>query len=236
MLGERIFKVVVNVFCVVSLYSIMSRDDCDFLDKRVGGPVERPLYYANYPCQKVPQYLDGFYLFKLAYHLYELAFTIVMQRKRPDFPEYALHHLMTWSLIFFSYSLNMLPIGAAVMLLHDLTDLACTLFKLTVDVTPIYVQGVTYIIMFFSWVYLRLWYFPVHVIRRVHEECYEDMVCKNMQYPALNMLFAFLSGLCCLHVFWFYLMVKGLIRRSRSKTSFNDAVCMASSVNRTSMD
>ena len=43
---------------------------------------------------------------------------------------------MTWSLIFFSYSLNMLPIGAAVMVLHDITDLAVTLFKLTTDITP----------------------------------------------------------------------------------------------------
>lgn len=234
MLGERIFKVLVNLFCLFCLYGIMGREDCEFLDKRVGGPVERPVYYFNYPCQKLPNYLDSFYLFKIAYHLYELAYTIIVQRKRPDFPEYALHHLMTWSLVFFSYSLNYLPHGAAVMLAHDLTDFTVTIFKLTVDITPPFVQISTYVLMLVSWVYCRLWFFPVHVIGRLHEECYEDEVCKNAQYPALNMIYAFLSGLCCLHVFWFYLMVKGFVRRYTSKTSFKDAVNMGSSVNRSS--
>jgi ceramide synthetase len=237
MLGERVFRVVVNIFCVISLYLIMRRDDCNFLDKRIGGSVERTFFFSNYPCQPLPMYLDGFYLFKLAYHLYELGYTIGMQRSRPDFPEYFLHHLITWSLIFFSYSLNMLPIGAAVMLLHDLTDLSVTLFKLTVDITPVPVQVATYILMLVSWVYLRLWYFTGHVILNVYEDCYEGTnVCKDVQYSPLNMLFAFLIGLCCLHIFWFYLMVKGLVKRFRSKTSFKDAIIMSSSVNRSSSE
>ena len=71
--------------------------------------------------------------------------------------------------------------------------------------------------MLVSWVYLRLWFFPCHVIWRLQEECYEDTTCQNMQYPALNMLYAFMSGLCVLHVFWFYLMIKGFLRRFKSK-------------------
>jgi ceramide synthetase len=174
MLGERVFKLIISLFCISSLYKIMLQDDCDFLDVRVGGRISRALYYNNYPCQKIPPYLDGFYVFKLSYHLYELGYTILKQRSRSDFPEYMLHHLMTWSLIFFSYSLNMLPIGAAVMILHDLTDFAVTMFKITIDVTPFFVQTFFYATMICSWVYLRLWYFPVHVIYRLHEECYDQ--------------------------------------------------------------
>jgi hypothetical protein len=174
MLGERIFKLIISLFCICSLYKIMMQDDCDFLDIRVGGSISRPLYYNNYPCQKIPAYLDNFYVFKLSYHLYELGYTIVYQRARPDFPEYMLHHLMTWSLIFFSYSLNMLPIGSAVMILHDITDFAVTMFKITIDVTPVVVQGFFYLFMIISWVYLRLWFFPAHVIWRLQEECYDQ--------------------------------------------------------------
>ncbi len=139
MLGERIYKLMINLFCVLSIFLIMRREDCDFMDIRVGGRTERPLYFKNYPCQKLPAYLDEFYLFKLAYHLYELGYTMLKQRQRPDFPEYMLHHFMTWALIFFSYSVNMIPIGAAVMILHDVTDLTVTIFKLTIDVTSIYI-------------------------------------------------------------------------------------------------
>ena len=173
MLGERVFKLIVSLFCVGSLFKIMLQEDCDFMDVRIGGKTSRALFYHNYPCQKIPAYLDSFYVFKISYHLYELGYTILYHRHRSDFPEYVLHHLMTWSLIFFSYSLNMLPIGAAVMLLHDITDLAVTIFKMTSDVTPFPVQVLTYLGMIVSWVYLRLWYFPAHVIYRLHEECYD---------------------------------------------------------------
>jgi ceramide synthetase len=78
-----------------------------------------------------------------------------------------LHHLMTWTLIFFSYSLNMLPIGAAVMILHDVTDLTVTLFKLTIDINPPFIGLSCYGIMIFGWVYFRLWFFPAHVIWRL---------------------------------------------------------------------
>ena len=50
MLGERIFKLVANLFCVFSLVYIMRRDDCDFMDVRVGGKSPRALFFVNYPC------------------------------------------------------------------------------------------------------------------------------------------------------------------------------------------
>ena len=38
----------------------------------------------------------------------------------------------------------------------------------------------------------------------------------------LNMLYAFVVGLTCLHVFWFYLMVKGIVKRLSKKDYKND--------------
>ena len=107
MLGERIFRLIVYVSCVVFLYKILLQEDCDFLHPFLGGTSDVPLYFSNYPCISNPFYLDDFYVFKLSYHLYEFFYCIIYQRSRPDFPEYTLHHLMTWALIFFSYSLNM---------------------------------------------------------------------------------------------------------------------------------
>jgi hypothetical protein len=37
MLGERIFKLLINAFCVGSLFKIMMQTDCDFMDIRIGG-------------------------------------------------------------------------------------------------------------------------------------------------------------------------------------------------------
>jgi ceramide synthetase len=80
--------------------------------------------------------MDSFYIFKMSYHCFELMNTIMFDMKRPDFPEYMLHHFLTFTLILFSYVVNYLPVGAAVMILHDVTDLTTTIFKLFCDVTP----------------------------------------------------------------------------------------------------
>ncbi len=45
MLGERIFKITMNIICVGIMYKIMSGDDCNFFDVRVGGRTEHPLYF-----------------------------------------------------------------------------------------------------------------------------------------------------------------------------------------------
>jgi ceramide synthetase len=140
---------------------------------------------------------------------------------------------MTWSLIIFSYSLNMLPLGCIVMLVHDVTDLTVTLFKLTIDITPMVVQVFTYLLMLGTWVYFRLWFFPVHLIYHLYWECYQEgSICPKVNYSMLNMLFAFICGLLCLHVFWFYLMIHGLVRRFRSKEGFSQEISLKSSVNR----
>jgi hypothetical protein len=63
-----------------------------------------------------------------------------------------------------------MPEGSAVMLCHDATDLAVSLFKLTVDVTPFWLQMCGYLQMLASWLYFRIWFFPIHVIGRILEE------------------------------------------------------------------
>jgi hypothetical protein len=50
MLGERIFKLVINVTVVALLYKILLQEDCNFLHTYLGGSVDEPLYYQNYPC------------------------------------------------------------------------------------------------------------------------------------------------------------------------------------------
>ncbi len=206
----------------------MLGDDCDFLDSRVGGRTEHPLYFYNHPCQKLPKHIDSFYIFKLAYHCYELISTIMFDMKRPDFPEYMLHHFLTFTLILFSYVVNYLPVGAAVMILHDVTDLTTTIFKLFCDVAPTKIQLVFYLLMLTTWVYFRLWFFPIHVIGRIFEESY-NWQGKTFNFNLIGMLTTFLFFLFLMHIFWFYLMVKGGLKRLKNI----DQISLKSNANET---
>ena len=56
------------------------------------------------------------------------------------------------------------------MLVHDVTDTAVSIFKITVDITHTWFQAFTYFIMFISWIYLRLYIFPVHIMTKLISE------------------------------------------------------------------
>lgn len=174
--------------------------------------------------------MDSFYIFKLSYHCYELIYTIIFDRKRADFPEYMLHHFLTFTLILFSYVVNYLPVGAAVMVLHDVTDLTASIFKLVVDITPIYYQVGAYIVMLATWLYFRLWYFPVHVILRIYEES-NAWTGAAFNLNLVSMLTGFLIVLFGLHCFWFYIMLKGMLKRCRG-TNWKEQVSLKNSENR----
>lgn len=101
----------------------------------------------------MPRYLDDFYVVKLTYHGYEMFYTLAFHRGRRDFPEYILHHLVTLALVLFSYSLNQMTLGSVIMFIHDISDLAVSLFKLTCDVASQKVQTLTYGLMVGTWIY-----------------------------------------------------------------------------------
>lgn len=65
--------------------------------------------------------------------------------------------------------------------------------------------------MVFPWIYYRLWFFILHVIRRIFEEIYysEHPVVAN----TFNITVGFLIALSFMHIFWFYLMIKGLLKK-----------------------
>ena len=148
-------------------------------------------------------------MFKLSHHFFELAYTVIFQRQRGDFPEYFLHHFVTLNLIFLSYALNNLPIGAAVMLVHDVTDLGASLFKITIDVTHAVVQIFGYASMVLPWVYLRLWFFPCRLINSIFEDLYNSS--HYVMANTFNIFVGFLFSLALLHYFWFYLMIRGFL-------------------------
>lgn len=50
MLGERVFRFINYSFCTTFLLVTLRSEGCDFLDWRIGGSNDRPLYYKSYPC------------------------------------------------------------------------------------------------------------------------------------------------------------------------------------------
>ena len=159
MIAERVYKLIMHTVTTVALFAILKNSR--YLPKYLLGDYQDPQYWENYPCQVLPNYLDDLYVIKLSYHVYEQIYAMGFQYNRRDFAEISLHHIFTIFLVLFSYMSNWLPYGSMIMLIHDITDTIVSIFKLTVDITPTWVQATSYGLMFFGWVYFRLYIFPV---------------------------------------------------------------------------
>jgi hypothetical protein len=172
MLAERVYKLFITSVTSLMLFYILKNGD--FLHIYLLGDQESPQYFKHYPCPSVPKFLDDFYVVKLSYHGYEMLYTLAFHRGRRDFPEYVLHHLVTLALILFSYSINQLTLGSIIMLIHDISDTTVSIFKLTCDVASTKVQLFTYILMIVSWIYFRLWFFPLYLIKGYIDEAFHS--------------------------------------------------------------
>jgi hypothetical protein len=109
-----------------------------------------------------------------------------------------------------------MPVGAAIMLVHDASDLPVTIGKLVFDNTPTYVEVISFLVMITCWIFTRLYMFPFHLVLRLLEECYFGEKISGMNYDVLNMMVAFLCGLVCMHTYWTILMFKAVFRKSKN--------------------
>eukprot|EP00347_Sterkiella_histriomuscorum_P006081 403354139 len=214
MIAERVYKFFMYTCSSIGIFFVLKQGN--FLHKYLMGNLEDPQYFVNYPCVKVPKHLDDVYVLKLSYHLYELCYSILFHRDRRDFPEYILHHIITMVLILFSYSLNMLTLGAVIMFVADFTDCFVSLFKITADVMNDRVQFVTAAAMIISWTYFRIWFFPSQLMTAWYIQSSQSPHYVFQQTYVF--FFAFLCGLQTLHIFWLFLMLKGILNRLTRKS------------------
>ena len=77
-------------------------------------------------------------------------------------------------LIFMSYSINFLPIGAVIAMGCDGTDILVKLMKSTVDVVPMLYTYIIYGMLTLAWIYFRIYYFSWWIMKAMHDQVYNS--------------------------------------------------------------
>jgi len=161
--------------------------------------------------------IRAYYLVELGYAMHSLVFHLCIKR-RNDFVEMIVHHIVTILLVAFSYLSGQYRVGIPVLLLHDLPDVFVYFTKSSVDSGSTVRTLAGYLGMVASWAYLRLYVFPLKVIYPVLAvTCLPENAGCAM--PSCRWLGTNLVILQLLHVWWFLLFLKmGMTFLSKGKT------------------
>ncbi|XP_039107502.1 ceramide synthase 4 isoform X2 [Hyaena hyaena] len=159
--------------------------------------------WDNYPDQPLKPGLYYWYILELSFYV-SLLITLPLDVKRKDFKEQVAHHIVTITLIVFSYSANLLRIGSLVLLLHDASDYlleACKIFNYT---RWRQVCDALFIIFSLVFFYTRLVLFPTQILYTT----YYESIANSGPFFGYYFFNSLLLALQLLHVFWSCLILR----------------------------
>ena len=143
----------------------------------------------------------------MAWRLGDLLLHLMCEEIPNDFAETALHHIVALFLVVCSYLCNAMPVGALVMVYHDICDIFSSLVRVLGDSDY---QGskatfITYLSFLGGWLWLRVYLLPQLIY-----QIWLKVELGGKGFPdsqLLTMLFAsFLSVLWVLHLYWTYIL------------------------------
>lgn len=159
--------------------------------------------WDNYPNQTLKPALYYWYLLELSFYI-SLLITLPFDVRRKDFKEQVAHHLVTITLVTFSYSTNLLRIGSLVLLLHDSADYlleACKMFNYAHQWRVCNSLFIVFSLVFF---YTRLVLFPTQILYTT----YYESIANSAPFFGYYFFNSLLMMLQLLHVFWSCLILR----------------------------
>ncbi|XP_058112377.1 ceramide synthase 1 LOH3 isoform X2 [Magnolia sinica] len=180
-----------------------------------------------WPDQKTKLKLKGLYMYDAGFYMYSIFALVFWETRRSDFGVSMGHHLATLVLIVLSYVLRFARVGSIVLALHDGSDVFLEVGKMSKYSGYEGIASVSFILFVTSWVILRLTYYPFWILRStsyevllvLHTEAHK--VDGTIYYYVFNTL---LFCLLVLHIYWWVLMYRMLVKQVKARGQLGDDV------------
>lgn len=203
--GVVFFKFIVFVvYTTAGAYLLIGQE---WTMPAMGGNGNIVAAFVGYPFQTQMPWIKEYYLINMAYHTHSLLFHLTSKR-RNDFMEMLLHHIVAIILISFSYLLNFVRGGALVMFLHDFADIPAYLVKSSVDSSYKYFTLTVYLSLLAMWGYARLYVLPFEIIIPVlsgHPAIVEALSRDGNFLPFFIFMLLVLQ---VMHILWYGLFIQ----------------------------
>ncbi|GAB1319602.1 sphingosine N-acyltransferase lag1 [Madurella fahalii] len=174
--------------------------------------------YESFPHKTHDAVFKFYYLFQAAFWVQQAIVMILGQEKRrKDFKELIMHHIITISLIGLSYRFHFTYMGIAVYITHDISDLFLA-FSKSLNYLDHPAQGGSFAFCIAVWIYLRH-YINLKILYSIATEFRTvgpfELNWETQQYKcwiSQAITFGLLAALQALNLFWLYCLFRSAYR------------------------
>ncbi|XP_061308624.1 ceramide synthase 6 isoform X2 [Pezoporus flaviventris] len=174
--------------------------------------------WNGYPYQPLMPDLHYYYIVELSFY-WSLMFSQFIDIKRKDFGIMFTHHIVTVTLITFSYVTNLTRVGTLTLCLHDAADVVLEAAKMANYCKCQKLSDLLFLTFAIVFIVSRLGIYPLWILNTTLFELFEALG----NFPALWVFNVLLVILQILHCFWSYLIIKAAYKAiSKGKVAKDD--------------
>ncbi|KAK4777900.1 hypothetical protein SAY87_018087 [Trapa incisa] len=180
-----------------------------------------------WPDQKTKLKLKGVYMYAAGFYTYSIFALIFWETRRSDFGVSMGHHVATVILIVLSYIFRFARVGSVVLALHDASDVFLEIGKMSKYCGAEGIASVSFILLVLSWIILRLIYYPFWIIWSTSYEVVQTLDKEKHPVDGPIYYYIFNTLLLCLlvlHIYWWVLMFRMLVKQVQSRGQISDDV------------
>ncbi|KAL1807069.1 hypothetical protein DCAR_0832934 [Daucus carota subsp. sativus] len=177
-----------------------------------------------WPEQKTKLKLKGLYMYTGGFYTYSIFALIFWETRRADFGVSMGHHLATAILIISSYILRFIRVGSVILALHDASDVFLEVGKMSKYGGAEGLASFSFILFVLSWILLRLIYYPFWVLRSTSYELLKVLDKEKYRVAYYYIFNTLLFSLLVLHVYWWVLMYRMLVKQIQARGQLSEDV------------
>uniref|UniRef100_A0A8D0GQ18 Ceramide synthase 6 n=1 Tax=Sphenodon punctatus TaxID=8508 RepID=A0A8D0GQ18_SPHPU len=167
--------------------------------KKVGIAI---FYFCFYNCPLMPD-LHYYYIVELSFY-WSLMFSQFIDIKRKDFGIMFTHHIVTVTLLTFSYVTNFTRVGTLTLCLHDVADIVLEAAKMANYCKCQKLSDLLFLMFAMVFIITSLGIYPLWILNTTLFEQYEGLG----NFPAMWIFNILIVILQVLHCLWSYLIIK----------------------------
>ncbi|KAJ6718652.1 LAG1 LONGEVITY ASSURANCE-like protein 3 [Salix purpurea] len=171
--------------------------------------------------------LKGVYMYAAGFYTYSIFALIFWETRRSDFGVSMSHHVATVILIVLSYILRFGRAGSIVLAIHDASDVFLEIGKMSKYSGAEGIASFAFILFVLSWILLRLIYYPFWVLWSTSYEVLQNLDKEKHAVDGPIYYYVFNTLLYCLlvlHIYWWVLMYRMLVKQIQARGQLSDDV------------